>query len=656
VRFKGALFMSALAGSVGLIASPATGASAAASLPLGGFYQIVADSAHGHLFLSEGASQNGILVTTLSGAVVKTITGETGAEGMALSPDGGTLYVALSGADAVSAISTATLTETARYPLGTGNTPLSVAVQSGKVWVGYSPTPGQGAIGDIDLTVSSPAFAAQPTMGDWLYTPELAADPSGGGILVGALPGGSPAFAASYNVSGATPTVLAGPESLPLCENETDVAVAPGGSEFVLACGSPYDHLRYSTANLKQLGDYPSNSYPNAIAIAANGTVAAGAFDWYGPDVYIYHQDSTTALNIYEFGGPTWNLADRGLAWSADGTKLYAVVQNMNTNAYALRVLNDPQVTAATLTLGGTTSAVLGKSVTLTGKLALNVGKPPAGTKITITRTLAGSHSAKQFTVTLASNDTFKLTDRPDQLGTYTYAAHYSGDATRQPATTIRTVNILRFPVSLTLSANASTVDYKSSVTVTAHLGKTYTGRTVSIYAQPFGSKIKKLLKSGRVSSSGTLTVSYAPVYSTAFSAVFGGDARYAPRTVTRDVYVRAKVDESISGYFSTTYINGVLYRVYQHTAKQRLDVTVTPNKAGECVEAEGQIFAQGAWQPDLLTGCAYLSSSSTTFGYFNLSQVTGYQLRIRADYIRSGKDNKNLGNHSYWLYFEVVT
>src|SRR5215472_10463510 len=86
------------------------------SLPITSFYQIVADTAHGHLFISPGSSsENHILVTNLSGQQVTTITGQDGVMGMALSPDGKTLYAALASSHAVTAIDTTTLKQTATY-------------------------------------------------------------------------------------------------------------------------------------------------------------------------------------------------------------------------------------------------------------------------------------------------------------------------------------------------------------------------------------------------------------------------------------------------------------------------------------------------------------------------------------------------------------
>jgi DNA-binding beta-propeller fold protein YncE len=106
--------------SVGLLMAGSNQPASAAgpvSLPISSFYQMVVDAAHGHIFISQdGSSEDGILVTDLTGQVVTTITGQSGVLGMALSPDGSTFYAALSAGDAVTVVSTATLAQTASYP------------------------------------------------------------------------------------------------------------------------------------------------------------------------------------------------------------------------------------------------------------------------------------------------------------------------------------------------------------------------------------------------------------------------------------------------------------------------------------------------------------------------------------------------------------
>jgi hypothetical protein len=69
------------------------------------------------------------------------------------------------------------------------------------------------------------------------------------------------------------------------------------------------------------------------------------------------------------------------------------------------------------------------------------------------------------------------------------------------------------------------------------------------------------------------------------FTAVFTGDARYEPTTVTLDIKVGAKVATALNGYYKSAKVIGVEYRVYHQTATLKGAVTVTPDKRGECVK-----------------------------------------------------------------------
>jgi streptogramin lyase len=102
--------------------------------------------------------------------LVATIDQGDGVEGMTLSPDGETLYVALAATDEVAEIDIASIktdpTAPAQtlYPLTQGDVPYSVAVQSGEVWVSYNvgTNAAQAAIGDISLSAASPSSAFTP--------------------------------------------------------------------------------------------------------------------------------------------------------------------------------------------------------------------------------------------------------------------------------------------------------------------------------------------------------------------------------------------------------------------------------------------------------------------------------------------------------------
>lgn len=644
-------------GVLGLLPASSAHADTITALPITSFYQIVADTAHSHLFISQGSSsKNEIIVTNLAGQEVAAIAGQDGVTGLALSPDGSTLYAALASSHAVSAIDTATLQQTASYPVGNPNTPVGVAAQSGKVWVSYNTgSGGQAAIGDIDLSAATPAFQTQAAMGGWSSAPDIAADPDDTGVLVAAEPGSSPSSVASYNVSADPATVTAQSTFFQNCENEGDLAVTPGGSEFILACGWPYAHYRYSTADLSQQGSYASTNYPDAVAIDTNGDVAAGTgSNPYSPDLYIYHAGGDTPLNTYNLASSNTatTLTARGLTWSADGSQLFAVLQTSTTGSYSLQVIDGPTLTQSALTLAGPSTGYITRSVTLTGHLTLGAGTtPPDGTPITVTRSTAGG-ADKTFTLATAADGSYSLTDTPPALGQYTYTARYSGNTTTAPATASQTVNVALIPTKLTVTPGSAVYTYKPTVHVTAHLGPTYSNRTVSIYAQPIGSTTRTLLKIGTVNSSGNLTVSYAAAHSTTFSAVFTGDKYYAPKTATGTSYVRAKVSESLSGYYSHAVIGGITYWLYHRSDLLHAHATVSPDKSGQCVRFQVQEYYRGAWHANVTTGCLSLSSHSKASVAFALTNADiGYHYRIRAEYIRSSKDTTNYSNHSGWQY-----
>lgn len=182
-------------------------ADSTAALPLSHYSHLLVDAAYQHLFFSQGPGSTGILVTDLDGTPVTTLADEPGATGLALSADGGTLYAALADGDAVAAVDTATLTESARWSTGTASAPASVAVAGGRVWYGYT-VEGQGAIGSVDPSAADPAATPQPSMSHWITAPELA---TGGGVLAAEEPRQNSSHVATFDVSSGT----ASPTQLP---------------------------------------------------------------------------------------------------------------------------------------------------------------------------------------------------------------------------------------------------------------------------------------------------------------------------------------------------------------------------------------------------------------------------------------------------------
>ncbi|MFE3173448.1 YncE family protein [Amycolatopsis sp. NPDC059090] len=153
------MFLTAAAAAALLTVAPSAEASPeASSLGLPAYSDLVVDDANHQVFVSGGKTSNGVVVTDFGGWVRKTVDRQFGASGLALSADGRTLYVALASGDAISAIDTATLAETARYPTGAQTCPAHLARTGNVVWFGYGCEESwNGGIGRLDTGVTPPA-------------------------------------------------------------------------------------------------------------------------------------------------------------------------------------------------------------------------------------------------------------------------------------------------------------------------------------------------------------------------------------------------------------------------------------------------------------------------------------------------------------------
>jgi hypothetical protein len=687
MRSRGVTALAVLA-AAGMLALPAGAARAArvtgvraavaqAAVPhLTGFHQIVVDDAEGYVFLSEGEdsypiegaadASTALVVTTLSGAYVTTLDAGDGVEGLALAADGGTLYVALAAKDAVAALDVASIGSSSPsqtlYAMPSGSMPYDLVLQSGELWVSYDGG-SSSEFGDFDLSASPPTFTGGPFATPWNSAPDLGADPGDTGVVVGSQNNSSLAQTVVYNTSADPATAasstpyLGGPYTPASCQYAFQPAVLPGGTEIVDACDAPAKLEIYKVTDLQTpVGAYGTGGLaPVAVADTASGTLAvgssAGGTSGQG-SVYVYQPDRTL-VNVFRLGTGA-QLAARGLAWSADGSTLYAVTMtgSGSTPSFGLRVLRSATVPASTLTLSGPGTADITKALALSGKLTLTTGVALSRDVVTVTRTQTGSGASRKFTLTTAPNGSFQLKDTPPALGKYTYTAVFAGASGVLGTSAAHVASVVKIPTALTVTTSGTDFNYQATASVTAHLGPTYTGRTVSIYGQVVGSSAKKLLRSGRVNAHGELAASYRAQHSTTFSVVFAGDARYAPRTASRTVYVRAQVAASLSGYYG---INRSGYALYHAANRLKIASSVAPDKHGQCVQFAVQEYYQGAWQALQFTSCVTLSKSSSATTTFNLTQADkGYPYRIRANYLRSASDRSNLDADSSWRYFMV--
>jgi YVTN family beta-propeller protein len=334
----------AVAASAAVVAGLALAAPARAnndSLQLPGYGAIVVDQTHKHVFVSGGPSANAIAVADFDGDRDKPITGQPGATGMVLSADGTTLYAALSTGDAITAIDTKTLKETARYPTGAQTCPTRLARTGQRIWFGYGcGTAWSGGVGRLDLTVNPPAVSLN-LQGDTPFqgAPLVAATGADPGPLVAAQPALSLSTVAVFTAnSGELTPVVSGSVA---GSNLADTAISPDGATLYTAAGSRDSVAGFSMTDLAGRGAFATGRFPNAAAVSSDGAyLIAGVFNP-DKDVYVYRLSTGSLVKRIELGSGV-TLADRGLALLADSKILFAVVQPIGGTSPSLRIVSRP--------------------------------------------------------------------------------------------------------------------------------------------------------------------------------------------------------------------------------------------------------------------------------------------------------------------------
>ncbi|NES37642.1 hypothetical protein G3554_15955 [Micromonospora sp. PPF5-17] len=542
------LMVAALGGAFGVVAPLAAGpayAEGATGLGIDAYAEMVVDSARGHLFFSLGRERSGVRVTDLAGGAQRTIPDLPGASGMALSPDGSTLYVALADADAVAAVDTTTLTVQRRYGLGSSTCPTWLAPAGGKLYIGHGCQVGKGKLGSLDLRGPTPVLALDlPLDGSYYYPPLLRGTSANPDLLlltnrssVSFPISGEPAL---YDVSSGTPSRVA---SLPgeTCTGLHNAALT--ADRVILGCTYLWDpetssrvvattHVAYSTTDLSPAGSYPSGSWATAVTTSPDGAyVVLGASQ--SGTIHVERPDGTL---VRRYVVPPGSHLDRqGLAVSADSRTLYVVTTDSDGQNPALLRLTDFAAAGTSLLLAAPAASARATTLTVSGTLGFpgTPGSTPRTLRV-VKQDLAGSHPLPD--VTTAADGTFTFPDIPQVGAANTYAVTFPGDATHPAASRSVTVQVSRAATALSVTSKVTALRTGRGSTVTAQLGTTYNNRTVCLYAQP-QRRPRVTLTCGTVDANGRLTASYPLHRQVTFSASFAGDHRYAPAEVSQPSY-----------------------------------------------------------------------------------------------------------------------
>jgi hypothetical protein len=656
MRFAGAATTAFSVLLAGVAMAPAAAlADSGRNLSITSVGDLVVDGTHQRVFVSDPDSGK-IVATTYDGTIVATATGLPRVTGLALSADGARLYGALDSAGAIVSLSATGLTDPVRYDLGAGVFPRSLENVGGRLWFGYDDDGrdpyfgGDGNIGSLDLSGAEPVVTApHDTTGAyrlWSFAPELAAAPGETGQFAAFdshLSGGTIGV---YNVSGGafTRTQVGSigrgyTRSVAFTPDTAQVLVGDGGGLTIAG-----------TADLKPVGSYPIDDWCLAVAVASDGTVAAG-----GSTLKVFAPGGTALIREYPFPDTdpdttgTDMVVDRGLAWEPGGNRLFAVTEG-SSGLHYLRTYTEPKKSQPVLNLSGPASATRAKAITITGSLTASLPLP-AGTPVTVTRTDLEYPSGKSLgTRTTAANGSFSFTDTTSAGGTVTYRVSYAGDATHSAVSAAKAVAVSRTATSLTINNNGKVYGYGATATFTARLGSSYKNRTVEIWADPYGGDLgRRLLKRAVVNGRGDVAASLKLYRNTAVTATFTGDARTAPKTVGATAYVKVPVSLKLSKHYKTS----AGYKLFRKKTAAQFTVKM-PAYTGRKAFLQVQVYYQGRWQT--LAYQYFPLKGGTAVAPFSGGGLVGYKLRVRAAYRKGGSgDSVNYTTYGPYSYFRFT-
>ncbi|MFF7171989.1 Ig-like domain repeat protein [Streptomyces pseudovenezuelae] len=620
-------------------AGTASAASAVVTSPGG----LVVDDALRRVFVSDQADGQ-ILAADYNGTLVAQASGLDNAADLAVSDDGATLYAALPTSHEIVALNAADLQVKARYPVATNTGPRHVAFAGGKVWFSYGDQ-WDGDLGSVDPAVD-PTTGADPVAltqlptegtGSGLWGQALLdTDPLRPGLLAVGETGDSTGTEGVLDVSGGTPKVIAwNDNSYELNDGLGDVDLVAGNDQLLV---NGTDRHAWANGNLTKAGAYPGGQLAD---VGRSGLIAQVT----GTKVAIYRPDATRPVRTYSTG--TQPAAD--VTWAGDSSRVFALVAG--SAGWTVKALTDPNLNVPTLTVNAPATATRAKTLTVTGKLSATVPLP-AGARVSVTRTDLESPSGKALpAVTVKADGTYSFTNTPPAGGKVTYTVKYAGDATHTTVTASDSVEVSRASTSLSLNNNGKLYNYGTDVKFTAHLGTTYKNRSVSIYADPFGSdKPKKLIKTGNVNADGNISAVVDMTRDTKVTAVFSGDARYKPKTVASTAYARVRISTAVSKHYKTAKIGSTSYYWFHKNTDPLLTTTMT-YYPGRQQRFDLQVYYQGTWYS---ADSEYFSLGSNGKSAVTLPAAgeSGIRARMRSVYVNgSSGDTVNSTTYGAWKY-----
>ncbi|MEU6915399.1 Ig-like domain repeat protein [Streptomyces olindensis] len=569
-RRLAATLSAALLAGTGLTVAAAPAAHAAAAdavvkLPMTTYSALAVDSVHERVFVADAmtgdSSYKGtIAVYTFGGERISTITTPSHLSGLALSADGSTLYAGER--SRIVGYDTTTLAQTSAVSANLDQCGRELAFSGGEVYfttpyASYSSQCATTAHTNLDALVGG---AHTRTGWNDYGRLQLEAGP-GDRMLMGqpTAPQAANPFVTVFDTSGDTPVRNAarrfadadGKGAL----NLKDMAFSADGSKVALADAAHGTRL-LNTSDLSDAATgypaLPQGATASAVAFSGDGRYLARGASATGstPDLLLQPadpSDSSAPLEfVFEGSLDGDRVAPRGMEWSADGSRLFAVTTNAAGSQYWLHIIQPPAVQYDTRFTSGLThspgTAVAGEPLAVRGKLELDGPAPAEPVKVKATRTDAsGTHELG--TATVKEDGTFTVLDEPDRTGEATYTVSYLGDLTHRPATDVtHTVTVAKAPTSIVLTAPE-----EASMSGGIEITGTFTAQGKALAERPVLKVVREdrlgtgTLSPVTVAADGTFTINDVPRTrrEVTYTVSWPGDDLHDGSTASAEVYVR---------------------------------------------------------------------------------------------------------------------
>lgn len=357
---------------------------------------------------------------------------------MVVDESSGTLYVAPRDNTSISKIDTSTLTETSRMSVAPISLPTQLALANGKLWFAH----GCGGIdsGIASINLDGTGVAAK-SMGVF-YCPVLAATATTDLMATGDT-GLSPMTLYLYGVSTDPPTLVKsvwnpGGDATDL----NQLVFSPDESHVLSASNNPRALQSFNVSDLSLAATYPlDGGAPNSVAITSDGefVAASAGYAWYDPDIFVFPVGDTTPVRTWDFNSTTKVAVDRGLAFSPDASRLFAVSTNDATGKLEFRVFTNPTlplISTATSLASSASTVTYGHYVTLKAHVT-----GARGGTMSFYKTPYGGSRTLVKTVTINSLGNASISTKPSAKTRYT--AEFGGNDKYDSSTSVgRTVYV----------------------------------------------------------------------------------------------------------------------------------------------------------------------------------------------------------------------